>query len=139
MVGADAASPQPTVPSSASIRTRMLNALLTVDARHGDGLGERQSDRDRIDPADDQRGAFPDLTSHVRARFHGFVSLVHGEGVVALPRMCGNWMNSHGDGIGPTGTSIKVGPSRRLNARLSAARSSFGLRARSASAPKLSA
>ena len=48
------------------------------------------------------------------------------------------WMNSQGDGIGPTGTSISVGPSRRLNARLSAARSSCGLRARSASAPKLS-
>ena len=49
------------------------------------------------------------------------------------------WMNSQGDGIGPTGTSISVGPSRRLNARLSAARSSCGLRARSASAPKLCA
>src|SRR5579862_6946084 len=30
MVGADAASPQPTVPSSASMRTRILSARLTV-------------------------------------------------------------------------------------------------------------
>jgi hypothetical protein len=30
MVGAEAASPQPTVPSAASIRTRMLNARLMV-------------------------------------------------------------------------------------------------------------
>ena len=28
------------------------------------------------------------------------------------------WMNSQGEGIGETGTSIRVGPSRRLNARL---------------------
>src|SRR5258708_18258515 len=55
------------------------------------------------------------------------------------PRTFGMWRNSHGDGMGPTGTSIRVGPSRRLNARLSAARNSVGLRARSASAPKLSA
>ncbi len=42
------------------------------------------------------------------------------------------WMNSQGEGSGPTGTSIRVGPSRRAKARRSAARSSCGVRARSA-------
>ena len=35
-------------------------------------------------------------------------------------------MNSQGEGIGPTGTSIRVGPSRRAKPRRSAARSSSG-------------
>src|SRR5215813_13461857 len=55
------------------------------------------------------------------------------------PRTRGIKMNSQGDGIAGTGTSISVGPSRRLNARRSAARNCCGLRARSASAPKLRA
>ena len=42
-------------------------------------------------------------------------------------------------GKGPTGTSIRVGPSRRAKARRNAARSICGLRARSPAAPKLSA
>ena len=48
------------------------------------------------------------------------------------------WMNSQGDGMGPTGTSIKVG-SRAAKAALSAAPSSAGVRARRPAAPKLSA
>ena len=48
-------------------------------------------------------------------------------------------MNSQGDGIGPTGISIRVGPSRRLKPRRSAARNSPAFRTRSAAAPKLSA
>src|SRR5262249_32790920 len=55
------------------------------------------------------------------------------------PRTFGMWMNSQGDGIGPTGTSITVGPSRRAKPRRKAARSAAGSLARSASAPKLSA
>src|SRR4029077_5808018 len=55
------------------------------------------------------------------------------------PRTRGIKMNSQGDGIAGTGTSISVGPSRRLNARLSAALNCCGVRARSASAPKLCA
>ena len=55
-----------------------------------------------------------------------------------LPRTRGMWMNSHGEGIGPTGTSIRVG-SRRGEGAPSAARSSSGLRARRPAAPKLSA
>ena len=55
------------------------------------------------------------------------------------PRTGGMKMNSQGEGNGPTGTSIRVGPSRRAKARRSAARSSSGVRARSAAAPKLSA
>ena len=59
---------------------------------------------------------------------------VHGS-TAQLPRTLGIWMNSQGDGIGPTGTSISVGPSRRANPRLSAARKAvrvsgaFGCRA----------
>ena len=49
------------------------------------------------------------------------------------------WMNSQGVGIGPTGTSIRVGPSRRAKPRRARRASSSGLRARSAAAPKLSA
>src|SRR5215471_8406965 len=55
------------------------------------------------------------------------------------PRTFGRKMNSHGLGIGPTGTSIKVGPSRRAKPRRKAPRSSSGERTRSAAAPKLSA
>ena len=108
-------------------------------SRHGDRLLERKADRDGIDPADDQRSALSDLAMGFSAGFHDCVSRVQGPVRGALPRTGGIWMNSQGEGIGPTGTSIKVGPSRRLNARLSAARSSCGLRARSASAPKLCA
>jgi hypothetical protein len=46
------------------------------------------------------------------------------------------WMNSQGDGIGPTGTSIRVG-SRAAMASRSAVRNSSGLRARRPAAPKL--
>ena len=42
------------------------------------------------------------------------------------PRTRGIMMNSQGDGIGPTGISISVGPSRRLKPRRKAARSSCG-------------
>ena len=38
MVGADAASPQPTVPSCASMRTRRLRAWVTVSAAIFTGL-----------------------------------------------------------------------------------------------------
>ena len=100
-------------------------------ARHRDCLGQGQSDRNGVDPANDQRLALVDCCVKVGASFHRAPHL--------WPRTRGIWMNSQGDGIGPTGTSMSVGPSRRLNARLSAARSSVGLRARSAWAPKLSA
>ena len=100
-------------------------------ARHGHRLLERQAHRDGVDAADDQGRALADPSWCIGACFHGASH--------RLPRTRGMWMNSQGDGIGPTGTSIKVGTSRRLNARLSAARSSCGLRARSASAPKLCA
>src|SRR5215468_5955085 len=43
------------------------------------------------------------------------------DGFAHYPRTRGIWMNSQGEGICGTGTSIRVGPSRRLNARLSAA------------------
>ena len=55
------------------------------------------------------------------------------------PRTGGMKINAQGVGKGPTGTSIRVGPSRRAKARRSAARSSSGVRARSPAAPKLSA
>ena len=42
---------------------------------------------------------------------------------IQTPRTFGMKMNGHGLGIGPTGTSIRLGSLRRLNARLSAARS----------------
>ena len=96
---------------------------------HCHGLAQGQSERDRVDATNDQRLARADGSISVAAGFHA-VSHV-------IPRTRGMWMNSQGDGIGPTGTSISVGPSRRLNARLRAARSSGGFRARSASAPKL--
>src|SRR5665213_777982 len=54
------------------------------------------------------------------------------------PRTCGNMMNSHGDGIGPTGTSISAGSWREKACR-NATASSLGVHARRAKAPKLSA
>src|SRR5580704_18709717 len=53
------------------------------------------------------------------------------------PRTFGMWMNSHGLGKGPTGTSISVGPSRCAKACRNAWRNSPGFLARTASAPKL--
>ena len=97
--------------------------------RHRHRLAQGQSERNGVDPPNDQRFALADGSVDVAARFHRVSHLI--------PRTRGMWMNSQGDGIGPSGTSISVGPSRRLNARLSAARSSCGLPARSASAPKL--
>ncbi len=55
------------------------------------------------------------------------------------PRTRGMWMNSHGLGISPTGTSITLGRSRWARPRRSAPRSASGERTRSALAPKLSA
>src|SRR5581483_8034391 len=55
------------------------------------------------------------------------------------PRTRGMKMNGHGEGRGPIGTSISVGPSRRANACRRTVRSSSGVRARSPAAPKLSA
>src|SRR5262249_22217989 len=55
------------------------------------------------------------------------------------PRTFGNMMNSHGEGIGPTDTSITLGPSRRATARRNAVRKPAGSCTRSAAAPKLSA
>src|ERR1700704_6657959 len=96
---------------------------------HRHRLAQGQSKGNGVAPPNDQRLALAEGSVDVAARFHGVSHLI--------PRTRGMWMNSPGDGIGPSGTSISVGPSRRLNARLSAARSSCGLPARSASTPKL--
>jgi hypothetical protein len=52
MVAAEAASPQPTVPSAASIRTRRLCASATVTPDIAIGFCERQRQPDGVDPAD---------------------------------------------------------------------------------------
>src|ERR1044072_1748257 len=54
---------------------------------------------------------------------------------MSYPLTFGRKMKSHGLGIGPTGISIRVGPSRRAKTRLSALRNSSGVRARSPDGP----